>query len=162
MNIADLIGTLVLVFAAFSGFKKGFVKAISDAIGGIIALMVAYQYSSVFAHYLPLPFPWNTLGVFFLLTLLLIILFKLISRLIHNFLDITLILGIFNRLMGALLYVGFSYILFSFLYWVLIQYSIIAPSAEFAESRFLNLCQFIFPVWENFTPITLPRLSSFG
>lgn len=119
--IIDFIFAILLLWAAFKGFKNGFIVALFSLAALIIGLAAALKLSVVVSEYLATSTQsssrWWPFISFILVFILVVILVKLGAKLLQKSVEL-LWLGWANRLAGIAFYV----ILFSFIYSIILFY----------------------------------------
>lgn len=123
MNVVDIIIIIFLLFGALLGFKRGFTKQLLYCVGliGIVILAFILKNPVSILLYENLPFfkfggifkgvtvlnilVYEILSFFLVLAILMIILkvLMLVSSIFEKFLNMTIILGIPSKILGALL-----------------------------------------------------------
>lgn len=122
MGIVDAIIILLIVAGAVFGFKRGFTKQLINFAGFILIFVIAYYFKNPVSIFLYEHLPFFQLGgilkgvtvanillyelIAFLLVLsVLTVIFKLLvfaSGLFEKILDVTIILGLFSKILGAI------------------------------------------------------------
>lgn len=97
MSITELICIALLVYGGVMGFKNGLVKELASTAGFFIGLFIAYNY-------------YESLGggalMFIAIWIIVPILLGMVASLFTKVLDFTIVGGILNRILGALLGAG--------------------------------------------------------
>lgn len=105
MNWIDIILTLIIVWFAFKGYRKGFVVELTTLISLIVAIIGAIKYKSVIenllSQHLDLEGAYVPFLAFVITFLVLLIIVSFIGKLITKIIKIAQ-LGLLNRLLGAL------------------------------------------------------------
>lgn len=134
MNIVDSILLLALLAGAVIGFKKGFIKTMVSLIGTILVIVISFKLKDPISDFMfkYLPF-FNFKGTYEGLTALNILIYEAIafilvfvflsailgiiiniSGVIEKLLNVTIILGVFSKILGAIAglleMIAFSYI----------------------------------------------------
>lgn len=134
MNIVDAVLLLALLAGAVLGFKKGFIKTMVSLIGTILVIVLSFKLKEPIADFMfkYLPF-FDFKGTYEGLTVLNILIYDTIafllvftflsailgiiiniSKIIEKLLNVTLILGVFSKILGAIAglleMIAFSYI----------------------------------------------------
>jgi len=122
MMVLDIVVILALLLGAIIGFKKGFIKTMVSLIGTILVIVLSFYLKNPLANLLIKYFPFFEFGGFFEgLTALNILLYEIvaflfifiilscvlriiinISGLIEKLLNITVVLGLFSKILGAI------------------------------------------------------------
>ncbi|MCF0184383.1 MAG: CvpA family protein [Bacteroidaceae bacterium] len=99
MNPFDLIIVIVLLWAAIAGFRDGLLRQVFSWVGFALGLFVAYNYGEPVAARmgcsLPVAFLCICIGV--------PLLGSLLASLLTKLLDVTMVLGLANRMGGVAL-----------------------------------------------------------
>lgn len=113
--IIDILFLLLMVFALFRGFRKGFILGIFSLLAFIVGLAAALKLSVVVANYLHnrgSSSSWIAFLSFIIVFIAVVFIINLGARLIEKMLALAM-LGWLNRLGGILLYVLLYSIIFS-------------------------------------------------
>ena len=104
MNNLDLFFGLLLVYGAYSGFKKGIISQLGSLVGLFAAFFFAINFYSnldyKIKHILHIEENYVSILSFILIFILTIIIVKIISKLITNLFKV-ISLGLVNQLIGA-------------------------------------------------------------
>ena len=123
MNIVDIIILIFLAFGAVSGFKRGFTKQLLSSLGLILVVIVSFILKNPVSVFLYENLPFFKFGgifkgvtvlnillyevvAFFLVMAILLLVLKLltfVSGIFEKFLNMTIILGIPSKILGAIL-----------------------------------------------------------
>lgn len=134
MNIVDAVLLLALLAGAVIGFKKGFIKTMVSLIGTILVIVLSFKLKEPIADFMfkYLPF-FDFKGTYAGLTVLNILIYDTIafllvftflsailgiiiniSKIIEKLLNVTILLGAFSKILGAIAglleMIAFSYI----------------------------------------------------
>lgn len=122
MNIVDAVILLALLAGALIGFKKGFIKTMVSLIGTILVIVLSFKFKEPIADFMFKYFPffefkgmyeglsvlniliYDTIAfllVFVFLSAILGIIIN-ISGIIEKLLNVTIILGAFSKILGAI------------------------------------------------------------
>ena len=118
MSIVDAIIILFLILGALIGFKKGFIKTMVSLIGVILVIVLSFYFKTPIATFLYnyLPF-WDfgglsILNIFLYESIAFLLVFVLLSSvlgiiinitgIIEKLLNITIVLGFFSKILGAI------------------------------------------------------------
>jgi len=104
MNIYDIIVGIILLFAAYKGFKRGLVFELISIAGLVVAIYGAFKFSNLAEAYL-LEHAKNLqnfipLLSFIIVFLIIILAVMLLGKIMEKFISFTG-LGIFNKLLGV-------------------------------------------------------------
>jgi membrane protein required for colicin V production len=105
MNYIDIILLLMLVLAAFGGFRKGFIEELAGLVALILGIWAALHFSGLVAHIMAeyFNFQGNYLSVIaFIITFVVVLILvsligSAVSKIVH-----AVHLGLINRLAGFL------------------------------------------------------------
>ncbi|MBQ4583528.1 MAG: CvpA family protein [Bacilli bacterium] len=118
MSIVDAIIILFLILGALIGFKKGFIKTMVSLIGVILVIVLSFYFKTPIATFMYnyLPF-WDfgglsILNIFLYESIAFLLVFVLLSSvlgiiinitgIIEKLLNITIVLGFFSKILGAI------------------------------------------------------------
>ncbi len=150
MSVIDIGIVILLLFGAIIGAKRGFTKALVKSLGFILAVVIAFKLKNVVSEILYLNAPFFKFGgIFKGLTVLNIVLYELIAFVIilsilmivlkilvmvtgifEKFLNMTIILGIPSKILGAI--IGFIE------HYVIIFIVLYVISLPIFDNEFLN------------------------
>lgn len=122
MNIVDAVILLALVAGALIGFKKGFIKTMVSLIGTILVIVLSFKLKEPIADFMFKYFPFfDFSGIYEGLSVLNILIYDTIafllvyvflsailgiiiniSGIIEKLLNVTIILGAFSKILGAI------------------------------------------------------------
>lgn len=122
MTVLDIAVLLFLVLGALIGFKKGFIKTMVSLIGMILVIVISFYLKNPIADFAIAHFPFFEFGGFFEgLTALNILMYETIAFLlvfvflssilgiiinitgiIEKLLNLTVVLGFFSKILGAI------------------------------------------------------------
>lgn len=164
MSIIDIIILILILFGALIGFMRGFTRELVDVLGFIVCVIIAFIMKNPLSAFLyeHLPFfafggmlkgvvtlnilVYEVLAFLIVLSILLIILnvLKFATRIFEKILNVTIILGIPSKILGAIL---------GALKWVVISYVVLFILAlPVFNTNYLNesvICKNVL----NYTPI---------
>jgi membrane protein required for colicin V production len=127
--IYDIIYLLVLVLAAWNGYRKGFVLGVFSLVAVIIGLAAAMKLSVVAADWLDdrvnIAKEWLPVISFLLVFFLVLLLVRLGAKAIEGAMRLAM-MGWVNRVAGAILYVVLYTIVFSIVTFYLVQAGVIS------------------------------------
>ena len=180
MNIVDFVILIILAFGAVLGFKRGLMKELVAFVGFILVVVLAFLFKDTVSVWLYQTMPFFDFGgVFKGVTALNIILYEMIAFLVvfvillviqkvllfvtgilEKVFDLTIILGIFSRFLGAI--VGVVQ------YFVLVFIVLYIASLPMFDFDFLNESKLKTPILTK-TPVlsgmvekTLDVVNEFG
>lgn len=139
MNIVDIIILIFLAFGAIAGFKRGFTKQLLSSIGLILVVILSFMFKNPVSVFLYENLPFFKFGgifkgvtvlnillyevvAFFLVMAVLMIVLRLlifVSGVFEKFLNMTIILGIPSKILGAILGVLENFVLAFIILYVL-------------------------------------------
>ena len=146
MNILDALIILLILFSAFTGFKRGFTKQLVSLVGIFAIIILSFLFKNVVSVFLYNNLPFINFGgifkdvtvinilvyeiiaffiIFMLLTLIFRILLK-VTTIFEKILKWTIILGIPSKILGAVLGIIQNYI-----YVFIVLYLLVIPTADF-------------------------------
>lgn len=117
MNIVDSIIILTLLLGAVIGFKTGIIQNLVSFIGTILVIIISFMLKDQVAEFLYTYLPFNKIGIpivnvliyetlaFLLIFTSLVVILKMLIRLsglIEKFLDVTIVLAIPSKILGAI------------------------------------------------------------
>lgn len=122
MKVLDIVVLLMLLLGAIIGFKKGFIKTMVSLVGIILVIVVSFYLKNPIADFLIRYMPFFNFGGYFegvsalniLLyeTLAFLVVFIILScvlgiiinitGIIEKLLNVTIVLGVFSKILGAL------------------------------------------------------------
>lgn len=134
----DILIFLLLLLAFFQGFRKGFIHALFSLAGTLLGIILALKMATLVAGWLftgaQTGSRWPVLVAFLIVFLAVVIVFRLLAGLVAGVARL-LLLGLVNRLAGAVLQVFISSVMISaFLY--LLTLTGVIPADTLANSWF--------------------------
>ncbi len=157
MNYFDIIIIIILVWAFYSGFKKGIIYMVMSLIAIIAGLYASIHFSDLTLDHLGQWLdkdPDQLLILAYILTFIIVFgLLYITGKILDKFLDI-LALGFFNKLAGGIVSVGIKLIVLSLLVWIFDQGNKIYP---IIPENNLNNSRFYQPL-KNLSPVILINL----
>jgi|SRR5690348_10093734 len=135
--IIDILYAILLVYAIFRGWTKGFVIAVFSVIALLAGLTAALKLSAALAIYLEkighFHSGWLPVLTFLIVFLGIAVLVRLCAKTIEKILQIAM-LGWINRLLGIILYAFIYTVIFSVLLWLGNQLYFITPGMKVASN----------------------------
>ncbi len=135
MNIVDILIIVFILLGAFIGFRDGFTKALVNAVGVIVVVVIAYFLKNPLSELLMSFMPFFSFGgitslnivlyevlAFILVFSVLMIVLKIVAvttGIFEKFLKFTIILGIPSKILGAVVGAIKNYILVFFALYIL-------------------------------------------
>ncbi len=114
----DIIALFMLIIALYKGWTNGLVMAIFTAISYLVALVIAFKFSGwVATHYLQNLAEegrWPSILAFVLVMVAVMIAVRIIGKIIEKSLELML-LGLFNKIAGVVLFSSIYFIVFGIL-----------------------------------------------
>ncbi len=155
MNYIDIIIGVILLFALFKGFLRGFVIEIFSLIGLIAGIILAVEFASPIANrffgdsefYTPL-----SVGVFLAIFLGSMILINLAARVLKNAINLT-ILKVVDNTFGSIFALLKWMMFVSLFIWLFESIGLELPSEAQDQSR-------LYPFVRDFAPTTFQYLSA--
>lgn len=158
MNILDIIILVPLLFAAWSGYRKGFVIEIASLAALILGIYAAINFSFYAAGLLEQNFElserWVNIIAFIVTFIVVVFVIYLIGRIIEKFIDI-LMLGFVNRLFGLV----FGVLKWAFILSVLIYIIHIFDDDNKLITPKLKEGSFFYTPVSSFAPYLIPKLN---
>lgn len=164
MNVIDIAILILLAFGALVGFKRGFTKELVSFVGFILVVILSFALKDTVSVWLYQVMPFFNFGgifkgvtalniivyeviAFLVVFAILMIIFKLVlfaTGIIEKIFDLTIVLGIFSKFLGAIVgVVEYFVIIFIVLY---------VASLPFFNFDILNESKLRGPILNN-TPI---------
>lgn len=138
--VIDIISLIILVLSVYKGWTKGFIMSIFVFISYLVALALAMHFSGTVEGYIRAhagtDSKWYPLLSFVLVMLAGIIAVRLLGKLIEKSAEV-LLLGVFNRLMGIVLFAVIYATFYAVTLVYLERYDIIAGGSS-ANSKSLD------------------------
>ncbi len=157
MNFFDIIIAIVLVWAFYSGYKKGIVYMLISFIAIIAGLYIAIHFSYFTVEKLGQWLdkdPAQLKIIAYILTFVIVFgLLHLVGKILDKFLE-AVALGVVNRLAGGALSVGIKIVVLSLLLWLFDQGNQIYPVIK---QDTLNQSTLYNPI-KNLSPVILVNL----
>lgn len=131
--IIDIIVAIILILAAFKGYRQGLIVALFSVIAFIIGLAAALKLSAVVADHLgkavKVSDKWLPIISFAVVFLIVVLLVRLGARFIQKTVELAM-LGWLNRVGGILLYAALYILIFSILLFYADQLGLIKPETK--------------------------------
>lgn len=128
--LIDILYLLVVVFAVFTGFRQGLIVGIFSFIGMLAGLAAALKLSVTAARYLgdatSISARWLPVISFILVFIVVVMLVRIGATLLEKLAE-ALMLGIFNKLGGIILYLFLYSVIFSILLFYIVQIGVFQP-----------------------------------
>ncbi|MBS1616446.1 MAG: CvpA family protein [Bacteroidetes bacterium] len=129
----DLVCFALLGLAFFRGWQKGIVVALFSLLGIVLGMMAALKLSGLLGNWLLeqgwVRSGWGQIISYILLFIVVFLLVRLLAKAVEGMLQAAF-LGIFNRIMGAAVYVFLAAFVLSCLLWVADQAHFISPGTK--------------------------------
>lgn len=176
MSTADIIILVILLFGAYSGYKRGLILELIGIIAFILAIFGGFKLLHTGMEYISkvydgfgnfLPFV-----AFLVLFILILIVVNMVGKILKKVIDWTP-LGVLDNLAGALIGIAKGALILSILLWVMSGLSINMPDYFTKNSRILplvsgfasqvgNFISTIFPSFDNFIKTLEELFESFA
>jgi membrane protein required for colicin V production len=134
MSQYDLIALVFLGLAAWKGFRKGFIREMAGLFGLFMAAVLAWMWmgslGGILEKLLSGRLPALPVMSFAVLFGILILAFSLFAKFVTRLLDMTLVLGMLNRLAGAFLACLQVFLLLMLLTWLADRTGILSESTR--------------------------------
>ncbi len=135
----DIIGILLLILLSVRGYRKGVIVAVFSVLGIILGMLAALKLSGALGAFLLkqgwVTSAWAQIISYIILFLGVVWLLRLGAKLIESTLKAAM-LGIFNRLAGALLYGFIACFIWSCFLWVANKAHFISPETKAASHTY--------------------------
>ena len=92
MSATDIISLSLLLFGAVMGLKNGLIRELASTAGFLVGIYLVWRYHCEFG---------NSILLCLLVWILVPVVFGLLASLVTKFLDFTIIGGLVNRVLGA-------------------------------------------------------------
>lgn len=126
----DFLGVIILALSFFRGWRKGFVVALCSLLGVVLGMLAALKLSSALATWMMaqgwVTSAWAQIIAYVLLFLGVLWLVRIIAKAVETALKAAM-LGLINRLLGALLYMFMGAFIWSSVLWIGNRAHLIAP-----------------------------------
>lgn len=180
MNIIDLVIIIFLLFGASLGFKRGFTRQLVSSVGFIIIVILAFNLRSPISEFLFRTLPFFNFGglikgvsvlnillyefIAFLVVLLgLSLILKILmfaTKLFEGILNMTIVLGIPSKILGAVVGVIEYYVIaFIFLYVISLPFFNISFASE---SKYKDKILQNTPILSSFVDKTVAIVGDFN
>ena len=155
----DIAGIILILLFFIRGYTKGLIVAIFSVLAILLGLLVALKLSQAFGTWLLLKgyitTGWAPVLSYIILFVGVVIAVNFIGKLLQKAVE-GLMLGIFNKIAGGMLYAILGIVLWSTLLWLGNQVHVI-PADTMATSKtypaFIKLAPFFFDVAGKLLPI---------
>ena len=152
-QLIDIALGIILIWGAFSGFKKGFILSIASFIAIVAGAIAAYYGSEAIATALASEVDWSSQEIavasFAIAFIAVVLIVHLLARILEKFIDL-LALGFANKLSGAIFGMAKNALLLTFVIFGIKGFG----GKHIPESVEKNCV--IFPVVESIAPLVLP------
>lgn len=159
MNYIDIIGIIILGYAAVQGFRSGFIKQLASLVGLIAGVFIAYHFSDRTYSYLLNFFDLSPkiLSVLsFAITLVLVVVVvSLLGKLTDKLLDMVMLGGL-NRLAGAVFGILKAGFILSVILFILNGFT---SDHQFFKKETTSE-SFLYKPIEGFAPMIFPYLNA--
>ena len=157
MNIIDIIIAVILILGLVNGFRRGLFIEITSLLGLVLGVYGAIHFSYYLANILESRVNWDAsliqivafAGTFLVILIGLVMLGKLLTKIAE-----TIMLGFFNKLLGALFGILKVGLILSV---VLIIFSQFNKTLKFMDRSKVERSSLYEPV-KNFAPAIFPKL----
>jgi membrane protein required for colicin V production len=126
----DLIGITLLIIFFIRGYMKGLIVAAFSVLAVLLGAICALKLSELFASWLKeegiITSGWAQLLSYVILFVGVMLLVRLIGKAIESSLE-AVMLGLANKIIGGLLYVGITAVVWSTLLWIGTKMMLISP-----------------------------------
>lgn len=158
MNYLDIIITVILIWGAYKGFRRGLIFEVAMIIGLVLGFYLAFKSSSLFEEFVAKHFGGNAFTpylTFLLVISAVILIMVLLAKFFEGILKIAN-LGLFNKITGALFGLLKSAFILSILFAVMrpmdAQLRIIKPQIKEQSLLYLpvsRISHFIYPALKD-------------
>jgi membrane protein required for colicin V production len=160
MNRVDLILVVVLAVSFLWGFRKGLVATLASLIGLVLGVYCALNFSEFTAHYLNLWFSWSARSVSwisFIATFLAVVIgVSFLGKALTKLMGL-IALGLFNKLLGGLIYTLQMMFLCSLCIWFLNAQNLL----ESKGIKTATEASRIYPFVADMAPNVWPKIKGF-
>ncbi len=129
----DIVCIILLALAFFRGWQKGVVVAVFALLGIVLGMMAALKFSGLLGSWMMehgwVSSGWAQILSYILLFIVVLLLVRLLAKAIDGVLHAAF-LGIFNRIIGAAVYVFLAAFVLSCLLWVADHAHLISPDTK--------------------------------
>jgi membrane protein required for colicin V production len=112
----DIVALVIFVFALYKGWTQGLVMALFTFVSYLLALVIAFKFSGwVAAHYLKdldQGGRWPTILAFLMVMVAVMIIVRIAGKILEKALELML-MGIFNKLAGIVLFCTIHFTLYA-------------------------------------------------
>ena len=131
--LLDIIYAVLIILAIIKGWQKGLIVGLFSLVAIFIGLAAAIKLSAVVANYIgrnvKISEQWLPIISFAIVFLIVVLLVRLGAKAIQKFAE-SIMLGLFNRLGGVLLYAAIYTIVFSVLLFYAEQVRLVKPETK--------------------------------
>jgi membrane protein required for colicin V production len=131
--LLDIIYAVLIILAIIKGWQKGLIVGLFSLVAIFIGLAAAIKLSAVVANYIGrnvrISEQWLPIISFAIVFLIVVLLVRLGAKAIQKFAE-SIMLGLFNRLGGVLLYAAIYTIVFSVLLFYAEQVRLVKPETK--------------------------------
>jgi membrane protein required for colicin V production len=131
--LLDIIYAVLIILAIIKGWQKGLIVGLFSLVAIFIGLAAAIKLSAVVANYIGrnvrISKQWLPIISFAIVFLIVVLLVRLGAKAIQKFAE-SIMLGLFNRLGGVLLYAAIYTIVFSVLLFYAEQVRLVKPETK--------------------------------
>lgn len=157
MNIVDIIIGVLLIFGLINGYKRGLFIEITSLLGLILGVYGAIHFSFYLRNILENSVNWDPsmiqilafAGTFLVILIALVMLGKILTQIAE-----TILLGFFNKILGAFFGLLKVALILSVIFIILSQFN---KTFEFMNSSRVEKSVLYDPV-KNFAPAIFPKL----
>jgi membrane protein required for colicin V production len=160
MSTYDLVVLILIGLAAFKGFRKGMIRELAGLLGLIVAIYLAWLWmgdvGNILQKILHNGLSAVPLVSFALLFAVLLTAFNLFARFATRLLDMTLVLGLVNRVAGAVLAGLQVFLIVLLVNWLADRTGLISDNLK-KESHLYPVIAGAGPALYNFSEIFFPQ-----
>jgi len=152
-QLIDIVLGIILIWGAYSGFKKGFILSMASFVAIVAGAIAAYYGSEAIATLLASEVDWSSQKIavasFAIAFIAVVLIVHVLARILEKFIDL-LALGLANKLSGAVFGMAKNALLLTFIIFGIKGFG----GKHIPESVDENCV--IFPVVESIAPLVLP------
>ena len=135
----DLIGITLIIIFFIRGYMKGLIVAAFSVLAVLLGAICALKLSELFASWLKeeglVTSGWGQLISYIILFIGVMLLVRLIGKAIESSLE-AMMLGLANKIIGGLLYMGITAVVWSSLLWIGNKMMLISPETIAASKTY--------------------------
>ena len=135
----DIIGIIILFASAFRGWRKGIIVALFALVGVVLGMLCALKLSGALGSWMMahgwVTNAWAQIISYLILFFGVIWLVRIVARIIEKSVQ-AVMLGVVNRIAGAVLYAFIGAFIWSAMLWIANRAHFIAPETMFTSKTY--------------------------